>query len=208
MQTKWKILIAIFTLVVFADQATKFLAVKHLTYGFDVAGAKTLPAQIGAFYSDQDLLDHHLSAEPVYVARNFWAFRYAQNRGAAWGLLATLPAGARVPFFHIVSIVAVIFILSYVRKLQPEQRYLQVAFSLVLGGAVGNFIDRLARGYVIDFIDWYWHDPQFLAYTRHWPTFNVADSAISVGVVLLLLESFLSKKHAPDPKLQTRTKVA
>ncbi len=201
MSSKWKLLVAIFVVWVVADQVTKYLAVEHLTYAFEVAGAKTLGQRIGAFFSQRELQERHLAGEPYYVVRDFWAMRYAQNRGAAWGLLAGLPAGARVPFFHVVSVAAVIFILTYYRKLREDQRLLQVAFSLVLGGAVGNFIDRIARGYVIDFIDWHWRDPQFLVYTRHWPTFNIADSGITIGVALMVLEMLVSKKAANKPAL-------
>ena len=75
------------------------------------------------------------------------------------------------------------FILVYFRKLTREQRPAQVALSLVFAGAIGNFIDRVARGYVVDFIDWYWWNRPDL----YWPTFNIADSMIVVGVLLLVL---------------------
>ena len=68
----------------------------------------------------------------------------------------------------------------------------------MLGGAVGNALDRIIRGYVIDFIDWHWFDPHWMRPNLHWPTFNVADSGISVGLVLLFLEMFLAKKTAPQ----------
>jgi signal peptidase II len=95
----------------------------------------------------------------------------------------------RVPFFYLVSLGAVIFIFWYYRKLSDEQRYLQIALALVLGGALGNALDRLLRGYVIDFIDWHWRD-------LHWPTFNIADAGISVGLVLLFLDMLFAKKPA------------
>jgi signal peptidase II len=80
--------------------------------------------------------------------------------------------------------VAAAFILGYYRRLRDDQRYLQVALSLVLAGATGNFLDRLARQYVIDFVEWYWWNRPDLS----WPTFNVADSLIVVGVALLVLQ--------------------
>src|SRR5207237_8276745 len=94
----------------------------------------------------------------------------------------------RVHFFYLVSIAAVIFIFSYYRKLRNDQRYLQIALALVLGGAVGNAIDRLLRGYVIDFIDWHWFDPGWLPPVLHLPTFTVADSGITVGLAILFLQ--------------------
>jgi len=100
-----------------------------------------------------------------------------------------------LPFFHLVSIAAVIFILTFYRRTKLDQRYTQVALALVLGGAVGNYLDRVVRGYVIDFIDWHWYqDPRM-----HWPTFNVADAAICIGVGMLLLEGVVIKKRAPQP---------
>ena len=125
-----------------------------------------------------------------------WQHRYTQNRGAAWGVLAGAGEKFRVPFFYLVSIAAIIFIFSYYRKLTNDQRYLQIALALVLGGAIGNALDRLLRGYVIDFIDWHWFDPNWLRPALHWPTFNVADSGISVGLVMLFLEMVLVKKPA------------
>ena len=75
-----------------------------------------------------------------------------------------------------------IFIIVYVKKSLPEQKLLRLALALVFGGAIGNFLDRVRLGYVIDFIDWHWYNK----FT--WPTFNVADAAISVGVGLLIVD--------------------
>ncbi|SJM93678.1 Lipoprotein signal peptidase (fragment) [Crenothrix polyspora] len=80
----------------------------------------------------------------------------------------------------------------WLAKLKPHEKLLAIALSLVLGGAIGNLIDRLAYGYVIDFLDVYYQD-------WHWPAFNIADSAIVVGVGLMLAESFgLGRGKAPD----------
>jgi len=134
----------------------------------------------------------------IQVVRDFWQFQYTQNRGAAWGFLSRSGEKFRVPFFHLVSVAAVIFIFSYYRKLSTEQRYLQIALALVLGGALGNAICRLLRGYVIDFIDWHWFDPLWRRPSLHWPTFNVADSAITVGLLMLVLEMILARKPARE----------
>ena len=99
---------------------------------------------------------------------------YVENPGAAWGLFRGRSERFRNTFFTLVSLGAVAFILYYYRRLRAEQRYLQVALALVLAGAVGNFLDRLARGYVIDFVEWYWWNRPDI----RWPTFNVADSLI------------------------------
>jgi signal peptidase II len=201
---KW-MLLAVVTFVWFVfDQATKYLAVEHLTQAFAVAGAKTTGEKLSAFVNQTDLLERGLADRTPVTVTSFWENRYTQNRGAAWGFLAGAGEKFRVPFFHLVSIAAVIFIFSYYRKLREDQRYLQFALALVLGGALGNALDRIIRGYVIDFIDWHWFDPNWLRPSLHWPTFNVADSGISVGLVLLFLEMLIAKKPAaganPSPK--------
>ena len=107
--------------------------------------------------------------------------RNALILGAAWGLLAKASDAVRVPFFLFVSLAAMIFIVAFLRKLEEEQLLLMVSLALVFGGALGNFIDRLHLAYVIDFIDWY-------VGTKHWPTFNFADAAITTGVGFMILE--------------------
>jgi signal peptidase II len=188
---RWRILIALFTSLVIADQVTKFLAVKHLTFAFQRVGANSLGGELKAFLTEERLIS--VARSEVHLFQNCWGFRYAENDGAAWGLFARAPAWFRVPFFHVVSILAIGFILSFYRKLREDQRLLQVALSLVLAGAVGNFLDRILRGYVIDFVDWHWNDPDWMAPTHHWPTFNIADTGISVGVALMFLEMLLAR---------------
>jgi signal peptidase II len=196
--SKWKLLALIAGVWFVADQVTKYLAVEHLTAAFTVARARTFPEKLRAFVSQQELLERGLAKPiPVTIAP-FWQHRYTQNRGAAWGVLAGAGEKFRVPFFYLVSLAAVIFIFSYYRKVRNDQRYLQVALALVLGGAIGNAMDRVLRGYVIDFIDWHWFDPNWLRPSLHWPTFNVADSGITVGLVMLFLEMLFAKKAAKE----------
>lgn len=199
---KYILLGALFLASVSADQATKYLAVAHLTRTFQVDGAQTLGARVAHFFGDRNLdgdppTSPDLRTPPVPVLQNFWHFRYVENPGAAWGLMGQLPANLRLPFFHVVSLAAVGFILFFYRRVKPEQRYVQVALALVLGGAVGNYLDRVIRNYVIDFIDWHWYQ----APDMHWPTFNVADAAICVGVGMLLLEGMVAKKASEPPAL-------
>src|SRR2546421_1110130 len=197
---KWALLALISGTVLVADQVTKFLAVEHLTYAFQAARARTLPEKVKAFIAQKDLLERGLSdGRQIQVVRDFWQFQYTQNRGAAWGFLSRSGEKFRVPFFHLVSLAAVIFIFSYYRKLRNDQRYLQIALALVLGGAIGNALDRVLRGYVIDFIDWHWFDPNWARPGLHWPTFNVADSGITVGLLMLFLEMLFVKKPAASP---------
>ena len=203
MKSRWKLLIVIAGFVLAADQVTKYLAVEHLTQVDRSVGAQDFGAKLHTFLAEKELLERGLAdREPYVVVPSFWQFRYTQNRGAAWGFLAGAGEKFRVPFFYLVSIAAVIFIFSYYRKLSESQRYLQVALSLVLGGALGNALDRVIRGYVIDFIDWHWGDPNWLRPGLHWPTFNVADAGISVGLVMLAIDMLLTRK--PEAKAASR----
>jgi len=113
---------------------------------------------------------------------SFFRFALAFNTGAAFSFLASA-GGWQNYFFVGVAVVVSTIILFMFRKLQPRDMQLAVALMLVLGGAIGNVIDRLRFGYVVDFIDVYYRH-------WHWPTFNVADSAISIGAVLLILDAF------------------
>lgn len=195
MAMKWKILIIIGFAIALLDQWSKYLAVKHLTPGITAAhteakGPDAPPpgffAEIGYFYGDvvHPCQSAAIPCRPISVVNGFWNWRYIENPGAAFGLLSKGDSQWRVPFFFIVSIGAMVFIFSFFRKLENHQRLLILSMSLIFGGAIGNFIDRLHLNYVIDFIDWYYAD-------KHWPTFNVADSAISVGVFLIAVESIL-----------------
>lgn len=131
----------------------------------------------------------------------------AYNRGGAWGLLAGAPDILRKPFFLVVSVVAIAFIVSLYRKIQPGQWALAWGLPLVLGGALGNLSDRIARVGVVDFIDyrakWVEGMNRFIArfvkdwmVTDHWPTFNVADIAICVGVGLMAIDVLFAKRRS------------
>jgi signal peptidase II len=100
------------------------------------------------------------------------------NTGAAFGILAGEHSPLRTGFFLVVSVVAMGVVLWLLWRLRPEQTVEAVALSLIFGGAVGNVIDRMRFGKVIDYIDVFYR-------SYHWPAFNVADAAISVGVFLL-----------------------
>ena len=103
------------------------------------------------------------------------------NPGAAFSFLGDAGGWQRW-FFSAIAIVVSFVLLFWIKKLTPEERWLAIALALVLGGAVGNLTDRLLYGYVIDFIDVYYQN-------WHWPAFNIADSAISVGVAILLIDA-------------------
>lgn len=110
------------------------------------------------------------------------------NEGAAFSFLADAGGWQRW-FFAGLAVVVSIALLLWLKRLEVHERLTAVALALVAGGAIGNLIDRIAYGHVVDFVDVYWR-------TWHWPAFNVADSAITVGVILLLLDALLPKKAA------------
>jgi signal peptidase II len=112
---------------------------------------------------------------------HFVRITYVRNTGAAFGFLAGDRSTVRMFFFILVSAVAIGCISYLLKTLRPQQKTLIVSLSMILGGAAGNLIDRLRVGEVIDFIDLHW-------YQYHWPAFNVADSAITIGVALLFLQ--------------------
>jgi len=113
---------------------------------------------------------------------SFFKLTYVRNTGAAFSFLSDAGGWQRW-FFAGLAILISMVIAVWLTRLKKQETLLAVALSLILGGAIGNLIDRLAYGYVIDFLDVYYQ-------TWHWPAFNVADSAITLGVMLMLLESF------------------
>ncbi len=150
---------------------TKWLSLSTLVIVFD---------QISKYIANHNLV----FAEPVAVMPSF-NLTLLYNRGAAFSFLSDA-AGWQRWFFIAIALAAVVFILLWLRKLQPGQTVLALALALVLGGAIGNLIDRVWYGHVIDFIQIYYKD-------FYWPTFNIADSAISVGAVLLLWNGLFQK---------------
>jgi signal peptidase II len=132
----------------------------------------------------------------LVVIQDAVSFIFAKNRGGAWGLLQNENEALRRPFFLVVSVAAIVFIVSLYRKLQPGQTALKWGLPLVLGGALGNLIDRIRYGYVVDFIDVFM---KMGGEMKHWPTFNVADIAICVGVGLMAVDMFTSRKEHKKP---------
>lgn len=124
--------------------------------------------------------------QSIPVIDGLFSITYLRNKGAAFSFLAN--ASWRLPFFIFVSFVAVVAILVAFGKLRDDQRLAAVSLTLILSGAIGNLIDRIRLGEVIDFLDVYWR-------SHHWPAFNVADSAICVGVALLALDMFREERR-------------
>jgi signal peptidase II len=125
----------------------------------------------------------------IEIVPNYISLVFAKNKGGAWGLLQEESESIRKPFFLLISVAAIAFIFSLYRRLNRTQTALKWGLPLVLGGALGNLIDRIRYGHVIDFID------VRITSTYHWPTFNVADIAICVGVGLMAVDMFTSRKQ-------------
>ncbi len=117
----------------------------------------------------------------------FLSFTLVHNTGAAFGILSSAGGWQNIFFIAIASTACVVILWMFWR-LNVKNVSLAVGLSLILGGAAGNLIDRLIHGYVIDFVDVYYQ-------SWHWPAFNIADSAITIGAVLLIFDSFTSKKQ-------------
>jgi signal peptidase II len=133
------------------------------------------------------------SVRRVTVIKDHVDFIFAQNPGGAWSLFRSMPDTLRRPFFLVVSAIAIVFIVSIYRHIHPDQRGMKWGLPLALGGAMGNLVDRIRYGWVIDFVDVYLTRG---ARQHHWPTFNVADVAIVVGVGLMAI-SMLSTARGP-----------
>ena len=174
-----------------------------------VVSAVTLALDLGSKAWAKSTLDDPKSLSPkrVEVIADHLSMVFARNKGGAFGLLQDESEALRRPFFLLISVAAVVFIVSLYRKLTPSQTALKWGLPLVLGGALGNLVDRIRYGYVVDFIDyradWVRSVLSIVHGERasdHWPTFNVADVAICVGVGLMAVDMFTSRKPAKRPE--------
>jgi signal peptidase II (EC:3.4.23.36). Aspartic peptidase. MEROPS family A08 len=109
-----------------------------------------------------------------------------RNRGAAWGILEN-----KMWFFYIITVVFVAFIVFYMKKYAKTDKLLGISLGLILGGAIGNFIDRVSRQEVVDFIHVY-------IFSYNYPVFNIADSALCIGVVLIIIQTLLEGKKTKE----------
>ena len=132
------------------------------------------------------IVGNYALGDSTYVT-NFFNVVRAHNTGAAFSFLAGAGGWQRW-FFTGIGVVAAIFMV-WMLKSHPGQKLFSFAISLILGGAIGNVIDRLWHGYVVDFLDFHWR-------AMHFPAFNVADAAISVGAVCLILDELLRVRRA------------
>ncbi len=139
--------------------------------------------------------------ETLSIIFGFFNLTYVQNTGAAFGFLAQTPPLFRVPFFLLVPVIALSSIFYVFRKISHQDCLLSVALSLIVSGAIGNLIDRVRFGYVIDFLDFHWK------WKAHFPVFNVADSVICIGVSFLTLDLWNQKSRTvlSEPSVLKKT---
>jgi signal peptidase II len=173
---------------------------------FGIVAAVSLVLDVGSkAWAEIVLSKRPFDSPSIIVIPDHLTFTIAYNKGGAWGLLQDASETVRRPFFFAVSVLAVLFIVSLYSKLGRGQRALTWGLPLVLGGALGNLSDRVTRSSVIDFIDyraeWVLTMNTYIArlvprwgLTDHWPTFNVADIAICIGVGLMAVDMFTSRR--------------
>ena len=151
--------IAIFSIIIILDQAAKFIV--QTIFNGD-------PYKV------------------ITVIKDFFMIRYVENKGAVWGIFSQSTSVVIPKVITILSILALIVVIYFFLKLESQCNHELTSLSIVIGGALGNIIDRLYQGYVVDFLDVYIKN-------YHWPTFNIADSFISIGVIILIISIWRGK---------------
>lgn len=186
---------AVAGLVVLSDQLSKHWVLGRLTTAFEGSDAS-----LAVFFGNAPAPgfdgNHFRPRDQIVFSDSYFRLRYAENPGAAFGLFRNVPPQYRGPLFHLISLGAAVLILVTFWRLRgtPDERWAKWGLPLVFGGALGNYVDRLARGFVIDFLEVHWRESLW------WPAFNVADSAIVVGVALLVVDSFVRQGTPPSPR--------
>lgn len=126
----------------------------------------------------------------IRIIPDLLSFTHVQNSGAAFGIFNALDFPFKSTIIALVATAALIGIAAYAAQMAPHQRVARLGLALILGGAAGNLIDRVTAGVVVDFVDVYWRDHHFWA-------FNVADSAITVGVAVMIADMIGLGRHVP-----------
>lgn len=118
-------------------------------------------------------------------------FQYQRNTGAAFSMLADLDDAFRVPFFYGVTLLAILFVAYYLKTLPLNHHITRLGLVFILSGAIGNFLDRVFLGYVIDFLDTDWN---LFGWRHDFAVFNIADVAINLGIICFIIEALLRRK--------------
>lgn len=124
--------------------------------------------------------------ESIEVIKNLFYITSHRNRGAAWGILQ-----GQMWFFYLITIVVVVGLIYYIQKMAKKSVLLGVSLALMLGGAIGNFIDRVFRNEVVDFVNTY-------IFNYNFPIFNIADASLSIGVILLIIYMLIEEKLSKE----------
>jgi signal peptidase II len=161
LNAKWKIVLSWVVIIVVLDRLTKIIV------------DRTMPL-------------HH----SIPVIDGLFNLTYVRNTGAAFGIFAGSHEAFRLPFLIVVSLLALGFVVVMLKRLREEETGLITALAFIIAGALGNLVDRVLYGEVIDFLDFYWSH-------YHWPAFNLADSCITVGVLITLY--YLIQAKGEDP---------
>lgn len=156
MKYKYKILIFIAPAVLILDQLTKFFILQHLAIG-----------------------------DVIPVISGYFDIVHVRNTGAAFGMMASLDSWVRIPFFYGVSLIAIGILVYSFYHLEPEDHYYPWPLSLITAGIFGNLIDRIRLGNVVDFLSFHIQNKSLGGVKLDWPSFNVADSAITISMILL-----------------------
>jgi signal peptidase II len=119
----------------------------------------------------------------VEIIPGYLRLSYLHNTGVAFGFFDDIQAAWKPYVLAAMALIAIAVILVYSMRVSPNRKLLQVALAITMGGILGNFVDRIFRGFVIDFIEFHIQD------VFYWPTFNVADSAITIGIALLMIDT-------------------
>lgn len=139
------------------------------------------------------LAENHLFGRPpLVIVPDFLDLIYVRNTGVAFGLFAAGNSTIGILALSLLGLVALALVVLYFWRTSETNRWVLVALSLILGGAVGNLVDRLMTGSVTDFVHVYVRD-------FHWPTFNAADSAITIGICLLVIDALWLQKQPAAP---------
>lgn len=172
-QKGWAILIAVAVGAIVLDQVTKVWAETSLREGKPCEVSPQPPSGYGC----------------VTVIEGMFNLQYARNPGAAFSIFAGLGAGARLAIFLVITIVAVVAMIHLYRKMEERRPLYEWALGLLIGGALGNLIDRIRLDVeVIDFIQ------MFVGKTA-WPTYNIADAAIVIGIGLVLIDALRNRRE-------------
>ncbi len=163
---------------------------KSLTEHFTQTGFRFLWIALLGLVLDQYtkylVLQHFELYQSVQIT-GFFNLTYVRNYGAAFSFLHDAGGWQRYFFTSLAGLVSVIFVF-WLMRMPKDMKILPLAIALILGGAIGNLIDRVSLGYVVDFIHVYYQN-------SHFPAFNIADSAITVGTILMLIDTFFLEKH-------------